>query len=157
MRLPSLNLPDFDLRIRDDEGGQVWDELRKKFVLLTPEEWVRQNFWRFLHDYLGYPKTMMKVEGSTVYNQRKKRPDIVIYDNNGQVAMIVECKAADVKINQKTFDQAAVYGSTMKPRYLVVTNGRQHFCCLLGASVREIQFVKDIPSYDVLRASSTGM
>ncbi|MBU2913870.1 type I restriction enzyme HsdR N-terminal domain-containing protein [Reichenbachiella agariperforans] len=145
-----LNLPPFNFNIREStEGNEIWDEFRKKYIVLTPEEWVRQNFLRFLNQYLSYPRTLLKVEGSMKYNKLSKRPDIVAYSSSGAPIMLVECKASYVKITEETFKQASVYNKVVRARYLVVTNGLQHFICEQNFETGTSLFLKEIPVYQV--------
>lgn len=146
--MEELNLPSFEFNIRQSsEGKEIWDEFRKKFVILTPEEWVRQNFLRHMSDYLSFPKSLLKVEGSMKYNALKKRPDIVAYSSNGKPLMVVECKATYVKISAETFKQASVYNKVIQAPYLVVTNGLKHFCCRQDFEKGTSSFLKEIPLY----------
>lgn len=146
--METLNLPSFDFNIRQSpDGKEIWDEFRKKYVVLTPEEWVRQNFLRHLYEDLSYPRSLLKVEGSMKYNQLSKRPDIVAYNSDGVPVMVVECKATHVKINAETFKQASVYNKVIQARYLVVTNGLQHFCCEQDFEKGTSSFLKEIPLY----------
>ncbi|MDW3210196.1 MAG: type I restriction enzyme HsdR N-terminal domain-containing protein [Reichenbachiella sp.] len=146
--MEELNLPRFQFKVKETEKGrEIWDEFRKKYVVLTPEEWVRQHFLKFLNDYLKYPKSLLKTEFEIKYNKLKKRPDIVAYDNTGSALMVVECKAPEVKISEATFQQAAIYNQTLKAKYLVITNGMDHFCCEQNKKTGTFDFVEKIPVY----------
>jgi len=126
--MKELNLPPFEYKIKSiDDKVKIFDPLRKKYIVLTPEEWVRQHFLHFLMKFHGYPAGLIKVESGLDYNKRAKRTDITIYKRSGGVFMIVECKAPDKKINKKSLEQAGVYGKSMKPDYLCLTNGLQHY------------------------------
>jgi hypothetical protein len=131
-----LNLPDFNLTLRKEEG-KVWifDIIRKKYIVLTPEEWVRQHFIHYLINELNYPKSLFRIEGSLTYNKLQKRSDIVIHDRAGKPWMLVECKAPNIKLTQKAFNQVAVYNMTIGARYMAVTNGMVQYCFM--ASERE--------------------
>ena len=143
-----LNLPRFKFKVKEaDKGREIWDEFRRKYVVLTPEEWVRQHFLKFLNIQLGYPKSLLKTEFEIKYNKLKKRPDIVAYNNEGNPLMVVECKAPEVKISNETFQQAAIYNQTLNARYLVITNGMDHFCCEKDLKTGTFQFVEKIPVY----------
>ena len=145
MKLPSLNLPTYQFDIKSNEGQLfIYDVIRKKSIQLTPEEWVRQNFVQFLIDK-GYSKALMKIEGGLKYNTRLKRSDIVIYNNEGKPQLLVECKSDKVKLQQSHFDQAAVYNQTLKARYLVITNGLQHYCAEMDFKKGNYTFLEDIP------------
>jgi len=124
-----LNLPDFNLNIRK-EDGKVWifDIIRKKYIILTPEEWVRQHFIHYLINHLKYPKSLFRIEGSLTYNKLQKRSDIVIHDREGRPWMLVECKAPNIKLTQKAFNQVAVYNMTIGARFVAVTNGLVQYC-----------------------------
>lgn len=124
-----LNLPDFNPTIRK-EDGKVWifDIIRKKYIVLTPEEWVRQHFVHYLINHLKYPKTLFRIEGSLTYNKLQKRSDIVIHDRDGKPWMLVECKAPNIKLTQKAFNQVAVYNMTIGARFVAVTNGMVQYC-----------------------------
>lgn len=124
----NLNLPPFEYKVKK-EDGKVWifDVLRKKYIILTPEEWVRQHFVNYMTEQLSYPRALIKVEGGLTYNQLQKRSDIVVFDREGKPWMIVECKSADCKLSPATLRQASVYNATLKAKYLVVTNGLSHF------------------------------
>jgi hypothetical protein len=124
-----LNLPDFNFTLRKEEG-KVWifDIIRKKYIVLTPEEWVRQHFIHFLINELNYPKSLFRIEGSLTYNKLQKRSDIVIHDREGKPWMLVECKAPNIKLTQKAFNQVSVYNMTIGARYVAVTNGMVQYC-----------------------------
>lgn len=124
-----LNLPDFKPTTRKEEG-KVWifDMIRKKYIVLTPEEWVRQHFIHYLINHLKYPKTLFKIESSLTYNKLQKRSDIVIHDRDGKPWMLVECKAPNIKLTQKAFNQVAVYNMTIGARFVAVTNGMVQYC-----------------------------
>ncbi len=128
MKLPKLNLPEYDFRISYEEGECfVWDDFRKKNVLLTLEEWVRQNFLMLLVHDLGYPKSMIKVESGLNYNRKMKRSDIRIMKSTGEVFLLVECKAPNVQIDQKALNQIAVYNKALDAPYIAITNGMKHY------------------------------
>ena len=148
MDFPKLNLPNVVLKTKLVEGTtQVFDVVRKKYFKLTLEEWVRQHFIHYLNQDKNYPLGLMGIEKMIKYNNLKTRADIVIYNINREPSMIVECKAPDIKITQDTFDQIARYNFSLRARYLVVTNGIQHFCCLMDYEKPMISFLEDIPSY----------
>ena len=141
-----LNLPECDFRTRMVAGKQqIFDDIRKKFVALTPEEWVRQHFLQFLIKEKKYPASRMAVEFGLNYNSLKKRGDIVFFNKAGLPEMIVECKAPSIKISQDTFDQAARYNFVLKVKYLVITNGMEHFCCLMDNESKTYVYLPDIP------------
>ena len=126
----NLNLPTYPFRFRTSgQSKEIFDSLRKKFVALTQEEWVRQNFIMYLKEELRYPVGLITIEKGFLLNQRKKRADIVVHDSNGLPWMIVECKAPSITLSEETFYQAASYHLKLDVKYLVVTNGITHFCC----------------------------
>ena len=148
MNLPQLNLPIAVLKTKLVEGTtQVFDQVRKKYLVLTPEEWVRQHFIHYLNQEKNYPLGLMGVEQMVKYNGMQTRADIVLYTTEGKPNMIVECKAPNVKITQDAFNQIAKYNFKLKVRYLVLTNGIQHFCCQMDYETNGIKFLEEIPSY----------
>jgi type I site-specific restriction endonuclease len=148
MNLPQLNLPIAALKTKLVEGTtQVFDQVRKKYLILTPEEWVRQHFIYYLHQEKKYPLGLMGVEQIVKYNGMQTRADIVLYAADGKPNMIVECKAPKVKITQDAFNQIAKYNFNLKVDFLVVTNGIQHFCCALDYKNNKISFMKEVPDY----------
>tara|TARA_B110000116_G_scaffold2559_1_gene2233 strand:- start:15 stop:461 length:447 start_codon:yes stop_codon:yes gene_type:complete len=148
MKMPHLNLPKVALKTKSVEGTiQVFDVIRKKYFVLTPEEWVRQHFIHYLNNEKNYPMGLMGVEKMVKYNALKTRADIILYTTEGKAKMIVECKAANVKITQDTFNQISKYNFKLKVPFLVVTNGMQHFCCKMEYESNEIKFLEEIPTY----------
>lgn len=126
--MQTLNLPSYNFKItHKEEGDFIFDVIRKKNILLTPEEWVRQHIIHYLHKNLGYPKGLLKVESGVMYNARMKRSDIIIYDRKGSPSILVECKAPSVKINQSTVEQAAMYNRTLNASVIILTNGVVHY------------------------------
>lgn len=146
-----LNLPAYNFRIiKKNEKPFIFDDLRKKFVALTPEEWVRQHFIRFLINVKHYPASLIAIEKQLVINSLKKRCDAVVYSRNAEPLMIIEFKATTVSIDQQTFDQAAVYNSKLKVDYFIISNGLKHYCCRLDKNVLQYNFLDDIPDFDCL-------
>lgn len=146
-----LNLPAYNFRIiKKNEKPFIFDDLRKKFVALTPEEWVRQHFIRFLIEVKHYPASLIAIEKQLVINGLKKRCDAVVYSRNAEPLMIIEFKATTVSIDQQTFDQAAVYNSKLKVDYFIISNGLKHYCCRLDKNVLQYNFLDDIPDFDCL-------
>lgn len=144
-----LNLPDFECDIQQNNGfTTIFDGLRKKYVVLTPEEWVRQNFVNYMIAHLKYPKSLIKLEKGHAFNTLKKRSDIVVYDREGGAFMLVECKASHIKIEQKVFVQASVYNKTVNAKYLVITNGMQHFCCRIDRETNSYKFMDELPVFE---------
>ena len=146
-----LNLPVTELRIKKQTGKDyVFDRLRKQFVRLTPEEFVRQQFVSFLIEHKGYPSGRMANEIEIVLGNVRKRCDTVLYDNYLQPLMIIEYKAPSFLINQKTFDQVARYNFALQVPWLIVSNGVQHFCCRMDKEKKEYVFVNEIPEYNTI-------
>jgi len=146
--MEKLNLPAFEYTVKESEG-KIWiyDVLRKKYLVLTPEEWVRQHFLYYLLNHVQYPKSLIKVEGGLKFNRLQKRTDIVVFDRNGNPWMIVECKAPDLPINESTLRQASVYNATLKAKYLVMTNGMKTFCCRTESESGAVM-LKDLPPFE---------
>jgi len=151
--MQELNLPSYEFRLKKDDGQvRIFDEVRKKYVALTPEEWVRQHFIMYLINQKQVPAGLIILEKQLIMNKMSRRPDILIHDKQGKPVMIVECKAPEVNITQDTFDQVARYNSVLSVKYLVVTNGLQHFCCLMDYQRNTYRFLEDIPEYDEMTA-----
>jgi len=147
--MQKLNLPNINYKVKNSENKVlIFDNLRKKYLVLTPEEWVRQHFIHYLIDKKRYPVSLVALEKQLVINNRKKRTDILIFNKNGKPEIIVECKAPSIKITQDTFDQIARYNLKLNANYLIVTNGLQHFYCKMDFENETYIFLKDIPSYN---------
>lgn len=146
--METLNLPQYDLNIKSDaQSKYIFDIIRKKFLVLTPEEWVRQNFVHYLAEDLHYPLPLMRTENSLKLFNTQKRSDIVVYGRDGSPLAVVECKAADVKITQETFNQVARYNIKFKAPIIIVTNGIKHYCARFDAATSRYTFLKTIPEY----------
>lgn len=147
-----LNLPDFDIKItRDDDGGvKVYDRLRGKAVALTPEEYVRQHFVNYLINAKGYRQSLMANEVSLRLNGTARRCDTLVYTRELRPLVVVEYKAPDVVISQKTFDQIARYNSVIRAPWLIVSNGISHYCCRYMTETSEYRFMRDIPTWEEL-------
>ena len=143
-----LNLPTYIFKLKSKENKTlIFDKLRKKYVVLTPEEWVRQHYVCFLIEEKKYPISLIALEKQLIINNRKKRTDILVFNNEGNHEIIVECKAPSIKITQDTFDQIARYNLKLKANYLIVTNGLEHFYCKMDFEKETYIFLKDIPKY----------
>lgn len=143
-----LALPQAELRlIRKGNGIQVWCVLRKKFLVLTPEEWVRQHLIHFLIYHQGYPQGRMASEYAISYNGMSKRCDLVVFNAEGKPKMIFECKAPEVQLSQKTVFQIAQYNRVLQVESLVISNGNQHFNCTLNEDVSLSSMQNGIPSW----------
>ena len=146
-----LNLPSFPFKLQQQNGKNViFDALRKKYVALTPEEWVRQHFIRFLTDYKGYPKGLLANEIQLVLNGTKKRCDTVLFNKDLSARMIVEYKAPHIEITQAVFDQITRYNMVLKVDYLIVSNGINHYCCRIDYNTMSYTFLPEIPDYQSL-------
>ena len=146
-----LNLPTFDFRLKKENSVVfIFDVIRKKFVKLTPEEWVRQHVVHFLLEQKHYPASLMNVEVGMEIQTMRRRADIVCYESDGGVRMITECKAPEVKITQTVFEQIAQYNMCLKAKYLLVTNGLEHFVCEINAEQKTYTFMQDIPDYKTM-------
>ena len=147
-KLPALNLPAYELKLdaKDDEV-MVYDPIRDKWLVLTPEEFVRQHFVKWMINDLGYPLSLMANETTININGTSKRCDTVVFDHKGEPMMIVEYKAPHVKITQETFDQIVRYNMNLKARYLVVSNGLRHYCCVIDYVGNTYNFIPVIPPY----------
>jgi hypothetical protein len=148
MDKPNLNLPKADLRITQEGGKElIFDKLRRKYVALTPEEWVRQNFVFFLVNQKGFLAGLMNNEVSLVQNGIKRRCDTLVSDRYGNPLVIVEYKAPSVEITQKVFDQIVRYNFVLRAKYLIVSNGMSHYCCAINYDEGNYSFLKEIPNY----------
>jgi hypothetical protein len=143
-----LNLPDFEYVLKKEEGKLlILDSIRKKYLVLTPEEWVRQHFVNYLIQTLQYPRSLIRIEGGLQFNRLQKRSDIVVFDREGKPWMVIECKAPDVAMSQQTLRQASVYNHSLKAQYLVITNGLQHICCATDWQANTTTVLNDMPAY----------
>jgi hypothetical protein len=147
--LPALNLPSFEARIRLNRNGkqEILDPFRRKYVRLTPEEWVRQHFLHFMVTEHAYPPSLIRVEASIAYNGLSKRSDIVVYSKSGKPQMAVECKAPGIEISQEVFYQLAMYNYSLGVSYLVMTNGMDHYIGFMDPGKNSFAFLNEFPSY----------
>ncbi|MFZ4521310.1 MAG: type I restriction enzyme HsdR N-terminal domain-containing protein [Bacteroidales bacterium] len=150
--MEKLNLPDMAVRLQVGKNGkkEIFDEIRKKYVRLTPEEWVRQHFLHFMINQLGYPASLIVVEAALKYNNMLKRFDILAYRADGKPCLVVECKGPGIAITQAVFDQVAMYNMTLTVDYLAVTNGLAHYACRINHEERSYAFLKEIPDYHLV-------
>ena len=146
--MQQLNFPAYNFRLKSNENKTlIFDKFRKKYLVLTPEEWVRQHIAMYLLEEKKYPISLIALEKQLTINGLKKRTDIVVFDTDGSPNIIVECKAPSVKITQATFDQIARYNLKLKAKLLVVTNGLQHYYCMLDTEKEQYVFLPEIPAY----------
>ena len=146
----ALNFDPFSFRFKSSENKTlIFDEIRKKFIILTPEEWVRQHVVHYLIHIKKYPQSLINVEKKLNINGVTKRYDIVVYQSTGDVFLLVECKAPEIEIKQETFDQIARYNMALQATYLMVTNGIYHYYCSLDYTAEKYFFMPDLPEYKV--------
>ena len=146
--MQALNFPQYSFRAKNNENKpSIFDVVRKKFVRLTPEEWVRQHVVHHLQKDLGYPLSLINVERKIAINGTIKRYDIVVYQPDGGIHLMVECKAPQIKISQQTFDQIARYNLELRSKYLMVTNGLEHYYCTMDYEAEKYNFLREIPAY----------
>ncbi len=147
--MQKLNFPTFTFRFKNSENKvAIFDEIRKKFIILTSEEWVRQHVVRFLIQERNYPKSYINVEKLIKINDLTKRYDVIVYQPNGEIFLLIECKAPEVKIAQQTFDQIARYNLVLKAKYLMVSNGLNHYFCQMDFENEKYVFLKELPSFE---------
>ncbi len=152
--LPELNLPETRLSINKSGSRlMVFDRFRNKQLVLTPEEWVRQNFLVYLVDYLNYPAGLLSIERSLKISGRNKRFDAVFYNKAGYPVLILEFKAPDVKITQAAFNQAAVYNSVLNVNFMIVTNGIEHYIAKINQYNGKAVFLDSIPDFNEITGS----
>ena len=146
--MQKLSFPSYSFRFKNSENKvAIFDEIRKKFILLTPEEWVRQHVVQFLLQDKKYPKSYINVEKVIKINNLSKRYDGVVFQPNGEIFLLIECKAPEVPITQNTFDQIARYNLVLKAKYLMVTNGLNHYFCQMDFENEKYVFLKELPEY----------
>jgi hypothetical protein len=146
-----INLPPYEIKLRNQNGRrQIFDFLRRRYVALTPEEWVRQHFVHFLIEQKGYPKGLLANEVEQKIGNKKLRCDTLLYNKDLQPRMIIEYKAPEIAITQRVFNQITVYNFLLHVDYLIVSNGHQHYCCRMDYEKGEYTFLQDIPHYTEL-------
>ncbi|NQY11487.1 MAG: type I restriction enzyme HsdR N-terminal domain-containing protein [Flavobacteriales bacterium] len=146
--MDNLNLPTYDYKVKSEKDKLfILDLIRKKYVVLTPEEWVRQHFISFLIVQKGYSPNLIAVETSLQYLNQTRRADMVVFSSEGVPLVIIECKASSIKTSQKVFDQIATYNLHFKAKYLVVTNGMEHYCCVMDYSNKSYKFISELPEF----------
>lgn len=146
--MQKLNFPAYSFRFKNSENkAAIFDEIRKKFIILTPEEWVRQHVVQFFLQEKKYPKSYINVEKVLKINNLNKRYDLVVFNPDGSIFALVECKAPEIKISQNTFDQIARYNMTLKAQYLMVTNGHNHYFCQMDYQQECYHFMQELPSF----------
>lgn len=151
-----LNLPEyqFNTRINGYNKKEIFDAIRKKYIVLTPEEWVRQNFIRFLIEKKKYPPMLISIEKGIKVNKLQKRFDAVVHDRQGKPVMLIEFKSPEIKINQKVMEQISRYNLNLKVNYLLVSNGLVHYCCIIDSKKGSFEFLPGIPEFNDLSNNS---
>lgn len=143
-----LNFPEYEFRLRaNGETKEIFDSVRNKWIVLTPEEWVRQHVMMWLREKKNYPGSLMAVEKQIKVNGLTRRCDVICYNTSMQPLVIVECKSPEVVVTQELFDQAARYNLTVGARYFLLTNGLRHFCCTMRHEKQEWNFLPELPAY----------
>lgn len=151
-----LNLPTYSFNIKSaGTGSLIFDTFRRRWVALTPEEWVRQNMAHYLAGELGYPESLILIEGKISLNKLVKRCDLIVYNRKGKPVMLAEFKSPDVQIGQNVFDQIGRYNLALEINYLLVSNGLNHYCLQLDGRNKTFTFLTAIPHYDVLSDQSS--
>ncbi|MCW5515367.1 type I restriction enzyme HsdR N-terminal domain-containing protein [Muriicola sp. Z0-33] len=146
--MQTLNFPSYNFRFKNSENKvRIFDIIRKKFVVLQPEEWVRQHTIHMLIQDKHYPASLINVEKLLEINGMKKRYDIVVYNPDGGIRILVECKAPAIAITQEVFDQIARYNMTLNASYLMVTNGHNHIYCQMDYEKEKYSFLQGIPDF----------
>lgn len=149
--MQGLNLPTYSFKLKSVDGRNlIFDDIRRRYVALTPEEWVRQNFIRYLVSDKSYPPSLIAIEKQFKYNRLVKRSDILVYNRDGVPVLMIECKGPEIKINQEVFDQIALYNLKFNVPYLIVTNGINHYCCSYESEQGKYKFLEKIPDYPLL-------
>jgi len=147
--MQKLNFPTYSFRFKNSENKvAIFDEIRKKFIILTPEEWVRQHVVQYLLQDKNYPKSYINVEKLIKVNDLSKRYDIIVYQPNGAIYLLIECKAPEVIITQQTFDQIARYNLVLNAKYLMVSNGLNHYFCQMDLIKEKYIFLQELPEFE---------
>lgn len=150
--MKTLNLPPSTFRYKEEAGKKfIFDEVRGKYISLTPEEWVRQNFLHYMAKHLGYPRNLTGVEKMLKVNGLSQRCDIVLFNRKGHPVLIVECKAPSVEVDKSTLAQAARYNTALKVPFLILTNGMKHYCIYTDIKTGEFSAQNGFPSFDELQ------
>ncbi len=152
--MEALNLPTYSFSVKSEgERSFIFDPIRRKYVLLTPEEWVRQHFLQYLVREKGFPASLIAVEKEFSFNRMKKRTDILAHNRRGEPILLVECKAPSVILTRDAFDQIGLYNLTHKVPWLIVTNGMKHYCCRFDPASGEYRFADRIPEWNEVQDS----
>jgi hypothetical protein len=144
-----LNFPDTALKIKyENDRAFVFDNIRKKWLLLTPEEWVRQHLVNYLITFKHFPASLISLEAGLKYNTLAKRTDLVVYNKLGKALMVIECKASEVSISQQVIEQVSRYNKTIGAKYLCVSNGLKHYCWSFNEEMQQFDFLTEIPDFN---------
>lgn len=147
----SLNFPPFEYRVRPiARGYEIWDNLRKKYVKLTPEEWVRQHVINYLITEKRFPAGRIALEMQHKYFQQERRTDIIVFDSTLNTCFLVECKAPEITLNSKVIEQSALYNTQIQSPYTLITNGLAHYCFQTDYNTKKSQYIKEIPDYETV-------
>ena len=147
--MQKLNFPTYSFRFKNSENKvAIFDEIRKKFIILTPEEWVRQHVVQYLLQDKNYPKSYINVEKLIKVNDLSKRYDVIVYQPNGEIYLLIECKAPEVTITQHTFDQIARYNLVLNAKYLMVSNWLNHYFCQMDFEKEQYNFLRELPEFE---------
>ncbi len=147
--MQKLNFPNYKFRLKNTENKiSIFDVIRKKFVILTPEEWVRQHVVHFLITEKHYPPHLIAVEKQLKINDLIKRFDVLVFDSDAKPLVLIECKAPKITINQTVFDQIARYNLTIDAKYMMVTNGLTHYYSIMNNSLEKYDFLRDLPDFN---------
>lgn len=153
--MQTLNFPPASFKIIKEDGRlKIFDSIRKKYLILTPEEWVRQNIIRFLIDHRSFPKGLLKLETGVKYYQKTGRTDALFVNRNGNPVVLIECKAPEVEVSQQTLDQVSRYNSSIKAPYIILTNGIKHFFMKVDFLESKLITLTEIPSYQYISDQS---
>ena len=148
-RMEPLNLPPYDIKVSEKDGKRlIFDELRRRYVALTPEEWVRQHFVHYLIGHLGYPAGLLANEVELKIGDKRLRCDSILFDKQAHPQMIIEYKAPNIQLTQRVFSQISAYNLLLHVDYLMVSNGMQHICCRMDYTNNTYHFLKEIPNYE---------
>jgi len=147
-----LNLPEyqFTTRVNSNDKLEIFDEFRKAYVIITPEEWVRQNFLKYLKEEKNYPQMLIAVEKGIRVNNMQKRFDAVVYNRNGKPIVLIEFKSPNIKLSQKVLEQISRYNLNLNVRYLIISNGLVHLCYFVDKEKRTIRYLDDVPDFSVI-------
>ncbi len=147
--MDALNLPPYDIKVSEKDGKRlIFDELRRRHVALTPEEWVRQHFVHYLIGHLGYPAGLLANEVELKIGDKRLRCDSILFDKQAHPQMIIEYKAPNIQLTQRVFSQISAYNLLLHVDYLIVSNGMQHICCRMDYTNNTYHFLQEIPTYE---------